>query len=215
MQYSWITLMSYTIMPAAIAGIILYRKIIPSYYPIIYLLWIGLVNECISTVLISHRHSNSFNNNIYALLESLLLLWQFKNWGLLKRNGFVLLMLAILILWPWENLWLKQIFVFGHFFRMGYALMILVLSMLLLVKTGLKSMGHFRRDAKVVFCSGFVIYYSVNLLIEILLYYGMVDSKELSDLIFQAASFINAFVNLIYLMAVLWIPKKPLFIKEF
>jgi hypothetical protein len=43
---------------------------------------VGLLNEIISFIVAQSGHSNSLNNNIYALIESLLIAWQFKEWDL-------------------------------------------------------------------------------------------------------------------------------------
>ena len=81
MTYHTTLIFSLSILIASLIGWVRFRKIDPAYYPFLYCLWIGSLNEIINYILAANHQTNALNNNIYALLESLLLLWLFKNWG--------------------------------------------------------------------------------------------------------------------------------------
>ena len=58
-------------------------------------------------------------------------------------------------------------------------------------------------------CSGFIIYFTYKILIEAFWLYGLKAGKGFRINVYLLLTWINLIVNLIYALAMLWIPKKP------
>src|SRR5947207_5477226 len=110
---SHITLFTFSlsILIASAIGLVRYKKIDPAYYPFLYCLWIGGLNEIISFFLITNHQPTAVNNNIYVLFEPVLLVWLFKNWGSFRRTPqmFTALLILFPILWIVENFFISTI----------------------------------------------------------------------------------------------------------
>src|SRR5204863_130434 len=86
--YNLNLILSFSISIPALIGLVRFSKISNVFYPILYCIWIGLLNEIISYVMIQNGYQNGINNNIYALIESLLIDWNFKNWTVFHFYGY-------------------------------------------------------------------------------------------------------------------------------
>ena len=102
MNYWLVVIFSFSIIIAATIGWVRFRKINPAYYPFIYCIWLAFLNEILSFIFAQTIRDNSVNNNLYALAESLLIVWQFRNWGIFKNkdNSIILLHLPIITVLP-------------------------------------------------------------------------------------------------------------------
>src|SRR5205823_12587685 len=72
---------SFSILIASVIGLVRYKKIDPAYYPFLYCLWIGGLNEIFSFFLITNHQPTAVNNNIYVLFVPVLLVLLFNKWG--------------------------------------------------------------------------------------------------------------------------------------
>src|SRR5216110_770679 len=105
MNFTLAVIFSFSIFVAAIIGLIRFKRISPVYYPFLYCVWLGTVNEILSYILIRMGYSTAINISIYVLVESLLFTWQFKNWGLFRRSKilFPILIASLILFWSAEN----------------------------------------------------------------------------------------------------------------
>jgi hypothetical protein len=214
MGYFWMVIMSLSVLPASVAGVAKYRQIDPRYYPLVLMMWLGLANELLSYFLISKGFSNIVNVNIYLLAEALLILWQFKNWefGMSSRSyGFV--GGGLIFLWATESFLNAPAIVFSSVFRLCYCGLTIAMAVKFLYELFDGFRGRLIKDARFLFCGGFIIYFSVNLLVEIFLMDVVKGSPIFRDLLFGSATLVNLAVNFIYLIAILCIPKKPQFLR--
>src|SRR5215212_9776820 len=118
------------ILLTGILGVVRYRHIHKSYYPFIYFIWAGGINEILSLVLIHRGYSNLINNNIYVLFEALLLLYFFRKLKIFKKNRalFMALIAGIIITWLIENIIYGKIQTVSEYFRIIYSFIIVLLS---------------------------------------------------------------------------------------
>lgn len=65
MSYELMVILSYTIVPAAIAAAWRWRNADVSFYPMLFFLQLGLVNEILSSLLTANGYSNAVNYNIF------------------------------------------------------------------------------------------------------------------------------------------------------
>jgi hypothetical protein len=60
-------------------------------------------------------------------------------------------------------------------------------------------------------CNAFIIYFTFKILVEAFWLYGVNESVNFQAMVFDISSYINVFTNLIYALAVLWMPMKRVF----
>src|SRR5258708_37796261 len=104
MNYTLFAIFAFSISIPALIGWIRFVKISPTYYPFLFCIWIGLLNEILGYIITHKGYSNAVNNNIYVLIESILITWQFKKWELFERAKwlFLVLLSSYFIFWGIE-----------------------------------------------------------------------------------------------------------------
>lgn len=216
MSYILMVTLSYSIIPAVLFGVYKFRTIDRIYFPILVCIIFGFINEVTSTILISKGYSNAVNNNIYYLAETLLLLLQFKKWQLFDEypSLFSTSVILTILVWLIENRSWHYINLFLPHFRSIGSMLVVVMSILTINKLIINHTEPLLRCPIFLFCTGFCLYFSTCLVVEVFLYYGSQTSILLRDAVFKAGSIINAVTNLIYLIAILWMPQKPRFIMQ-
>lgn len=213
MNYYLAVLFSLSVAIAAIIGWIRLQAIGSSYYPFLILLTIATLNEIISFLMVRSGESNAVNVNIYTLLEGLLIVYQFYCWKLFRSQILLAAVWAVLILtWITEVLIISGIDQFSSYHIIVSSLIFVVMSIRcvnqLLVQEHQKLLKH----SIFLICFAFVILYTYSALIEIYWIWGLDRSRSFRLNIYRLFYYINLFSNLIYALAVLWIPKKREFI---
>jgi len=213
MNETLVLVSSFSLVFAAVIGWIRFKKINPAYYPFLLCLWIGLVNEIISFIVIRNGKSNALNSNIYVLVESVLITWQFKKWGIFERhkNIFYLLILIFLLVWITENFIVSKINYFSSYFRIVYSSALTLLSINQLNALLIREKKNILNNSVFLICVGFVLYYTYKVLVEAFWLYGLNNSRDFRNNIYLILAYINLVANLIYAVAVLWMPTKHRF----
>lgn len=210
MSYNLIDLFSFSIAIAAIIGLVRRRQLAPVYYPFILILWVGLLNETIDSIMIRQGHSNAVSTNIYVLVESLLLLWFFQRSGSFSRRPWASAFLASVfaIAWITENLVIKDLHHFSSYFIILYAFTVVLLSINRVNRLILSEKKLLINQPQFLIFIGFIIFYTYTLLVEIFWIYGLNGGAEFRLQVYRILAWINLIVNLIYAIALLWIPRK-------
>jgi hypothetical protein len=60
---------NFSIIAGALIGLIRFGKIDRKWFPFVFLMWLGLINEIVNRALIANGFSNAVNTNIYCLFE--------------------------------------------------------------------------------------------------------------------------------------------------
>lgn len=210
MNHLLVDILSYSIAVAAIAGLIRYQQVDRSFHPFIILLWIGLANEIIGTLLIARSLPNALNSNIYVLAEALLILFFFERLGLFarKKKLFYLILVIFSLTWSWENFIYGSIHRFGSYFRIFYSFVIVLMSINLLNRLIYEEKKKLVNNPVFLILIGFIIFFTYKALIEIFWVYGLNASKEFRVSVYRIMAYINFSVNLIYAIALIWTPPK-------
>lgn len=198
---------------AAIIACWRFRTIHPVFRPFIYCTWLAFVNEILSISMVKAIHSNAVNSNIYVLLESLLIVWQFRKWGLFERYKIIFrsILVVLLLAWITENFIVSSIGHFSSWFRIFYSFIIVLLSISLLNRLILREKGLLLKNPIALICLTFIIYYTYKVLVETFWVYGLNESSTFRSKVYFILNYINLFSNLIYALAVLWMPTKHRF----
>lgn len=203
-------LFSYSVGIGAIIGLIRCKTLPQAYLPFILLLWLGFLNEIVTTIIINEGYSNAINNNIYVLAESFLILWLFKNWALFNNNikSLVAILFMYIIAWLCVNFIFFSIKSFSSYFNILYSLTTVLMSIHMINRLILEEKRKLIKSSIFLVAIGFIVFYTYNSLVEIFWVYGLNASKDFRIDVYRIMTYINLIVNLIYAIAVLWIPKK-------
>lgn len=216
-SYTTAAILSLSIFFAGIIGIFKFHQIRSTYRPFIYLIWIGCFNESLGIYLALHRHYTIINGVIYALCESLLLLWFFKNLGVFKRNKYLLYSLFFLfvVVWIAENFFNSHFGArFNLYFDIFYSFCVVLLSLrvlndLLFVERELLKNPTF------LICVGLIIFFTYEIIERLFWLYGLENSDNFVRSVQSILMIINLLTNLIYALAVLWMRKRQTFTLQF
>jgi len=205
--------LSYFIIVPVIIAIIRFSKIDNSYYPFIFCLCLGLINETLSVCLALSGHYNIVNSNIYLLLESFLLLWQFKRWGLFVRKKWMIPVLMIVLpgIWMLENFVFFSITRYSSYFLIAYSFMISFFSISIINRLIITERKKLIKNSTFILCVAFVMYYTVSVLSESFWIYGIDDDPVFSGKIQYISIITNFIAILLYTVAILWMPSKQKF----
>jgi hypothetical protein len=202
----------YSIFIAIIISIIRFRMIGDAYYPFVYLLWVGGLNEIVSTILLNNGYNNITNGNLYTLVEALLLMWFFWKSNIFDRVKplYVFLVGLLILVWIIDNFFI----VFGKgyiaYFSIISALIIVLISINILNDILMSAIDVWK-NATFLLCIGFIIYFTYRILVDVFWLYGQNIGSNFSPKVFEIHSWINLLCNLIYALAVLWMQRRQAF----
>jgi hypothetical protein len=206
---------------AVIIGIVRFRRIDSAYYPFIYNIIVALLVEILNRILTVRGHPSAFVFvlNVFSYIDFFLFLWLFHNWGLFhrKKSTFIITAGIFFLIWLLEGV-LKTGFVkLNLYFFMLYAFALIFFSVSTFNKVVVHERSSIFRNPKFWICLGIIIFYPFFILTVttgISLFRNNVSVQFRRDL--QAISvFSNFLVNILYAVAVIWIPRKKNFTSLF
>jgi hypothetical protein len=204
----------YTILFSVIIGIIRYHKILKEYRPFIYFLIVALFNEILSQFLTRIIGSNSINANIYILVEFLLILLLFSNWGFHTRKSvfYRIVGLVVLFVWILDNIVLHPLTQFNSIYRIVYSLVLIFLSIDEMNFIIVSERKNIIKNARFIICSAFIFYFSYKALLEAFFLVQPAFSNNFYYYLLVISAIINLLANLMYILAALWIPTRRRFL---
>jgi hypothetical protein len=204
-------LLSMTILFPFISGLVRVRTISRLYRPFLLLIATGVLTEIINRITINYVRNNNVVINIYSLVECLLIIAQFYYWRFHSRTKrwypyFGILCIGI---WIWENLFYRDVTVeVGSIFRVAEAFILVILSINEINYLLINDNKNLLKNARFLICAGFLVYFLYQILLEGSIYISSQQKGSIANRIIELSSYINAFVNIIYGIAVWYIPKR-------
>lgn len=202
-----------------IVGWVKFKRISPAYYPFLILIWVGAVNEVYSVVIINFFGKyNIINLNLYWLAEAVLMLWQFKVWDLFgSRNRiYNILLISFVGGWLTESIMLSKLYLdFNSYFKIFYAFINVLLSISMINQTLMKEKEGLGKNSIFIICIGFVFMLTYSLLTELFYVYRLELSDTFNTNLHYIFIVINLFCNLLYFLAILWMPKRQAFTLQY
>jgi len=205
----FIFLVSQTILIPLITGLVRLNRIGQGYQPFFILIVLGVLEEAISGYLIKVRHhSNAIPNNLYALAESLLILWQFHIWGLwrTKRRSFYGLVAIYCLVWIAEDLILGHIHEFPPYFMFFYSFLTVLLSVNKINFMITHDNRKLLQRPDFLICIGLIIFFLYKILYEWAYQVSITGESDITTNIIRLFGYINALTNIIFAIAFLLIP---------
>lgn len=202
-------LFSLSIGIGAVIGWVRFRRADPAFLPFLCLTWVGFANELISLIATYTRGSNVLNYNLFTLAEATLLLWQFRRWGLFRRPWiYYLFQSAAVSGWLIDNLLFSTPFTFNSRFIIASSAAIVIMSITAFNQVLVQSYGPYLKNATLLICTGLIIYFTYSTLVEAFTIYGISRTHYFRAQIYAILAWINLFTNLLFALAILWIPPK-------
>jgi hypothetical protein len=217
MNHLQVVLFSSSILLPALLSAVKFRNTDRSFYPFIFFIWIGALNEIISYLISIRGGSTTFNNNIYILAEALLILWQFREWDFFQnfKKGFPILFLLLVITWFFDYRTIQGLGSMNLNFRLFYSFLIVLMSIHVCNRLVFTFNGPLLKSPVFLICTSFILYFTYKILVEVFWIYGLNKAKNFRMDVYIIMAWINALANIIYLLAILCIPKKPRYLKLF
>lgn len=206
--YLYATL-SLSILIAGIISIAKFKKVEKRYYPFIFLIWIACINEVLNISLVLNGHETLVNGNIFVLVEVFLITWFFKEEGLFKSKWmFTFWLLIFSLVWIADTLLTGSISETSIYFRIFYSFIIVFFSINMINVKIFSSRQLLFKDPSFIIYISFCIYFTYKALIEAFILYGIDSTSAFFLNIYIIMIYVNFGVNLLYALAVIWIPAK-------
>lgn len=215
MPYYVSIILYFSILLPVITACVRVKTIDASYYPFLLILLSGLLHETVSFFLIINGHKNIAVFNIYLLIEATLLLWQFYRWSPARPGGWLLYFLlpALVLAWIAETVYYRgisnrfnSVFIIASSFSYVILCINRMNSLIVTEKTLLLKHPVF------LICGGWVIFFSYSILVEAFWMFGLFEDITFENNVYLILEFVNLLVNLIFTLALIWIPSKQKFL---
>ena len=213
MNFYLISILNLSIIVPAVIGLVRLKKINHAYFPFIICIWVGAVNEIFGTVIMYIQHSNIINLNIYLLIESFLLLWQFKLWGLFSKQSFWLPLTgaALLIFWIGENFVIFTFTRYDSYFTIFYSAIYTFMSISTINRLIATERRSLIRNPVFIICAAFIIYFTMVILSEVFWVYGITRDVTFVSNVYSISIITNFISIIFYTLAIIWMPIKQRF----
>jgi hypothetical protein len=188
------------------------RKINQAFLPFIILLWVGLAIEIISFFLIRANRSNAVPGNFYNLIEIQLIIWQFQKWKLLNSKTVLILFSLFTIFWLIENLFISSIYTFNSYALIIFSVAVIFLSINYINRLLLTEDESLIKNPRFIICLAFTFYFTYTVFVEAFWAYGFGENLIFATNIYTILLYVNLLTNLMYTIAILWIPTRPNFL---
>lgn len=203
-------LFSLTIAFPAIIGLVRYRNSDPAYRPILWYIFLSLLNELFSGLYLVNAPKNVqlIDWQVFNLLECVLLLLQFYYWQRFRRMkyAFYIILPALVALWCVENFIVSDIYSLHYVFLIAYSFILVSLSINAINHIGITYHRPLYSSAMFIICVSFVIFFVYTIIVFVFLNINFSDTSIRS--VFSIKVYVNALANLLYAVGIYFIPAK-------
>jgi len=215
MSFELNAVFSLSIVVSVIIGWVRFTKTDPAFFPFLFYLSLGFINEAIGISLAWRGYHNVISYNVFELVESILLTWQFLKWGLFgQRMGFYyFLQVSFIVLWLIESLFFS-IHTFNSYFVIAHSFLLVMMSITTINMVVLKETTALFKQPVFIFCFALIIFFTYAILVECFWIVGFNHQKIFRLKIFEILSYINFFTNLLFAFGYLWVPMRPRYILQ-
>jgi hypothetical protein len=145
-------------------------------------------------------------------------LWLFKKWHLFdaSKNIYYGLFILYSIAWLTEMIFIAKFsLAYASYFRILYSFITVLMSINVINFLLMKERSMLLRNSMFIICCSFVLFYSLAAVSEAFFAYGVRLSNSFLAYVTYILIFANFFCNLIYALAILWMPKKQAFTLQY
>lgn len=213
MNFYLISVFGGFVLISGIIALINFSKIGSRYYPFIFCLWLGAINEILSFTLSMNGFQTLLNSNIYVLLEAILLCLYFFGASVINSpRALTTLLSSLILVWCIENFLAGSITSNSTYFRIYASLLIVVLSINLVNRILFSWKHKLLKNPDFILCICFITYFTYKAMCQAFVIYGLTRDTRFLLKIYLIMVYINLAVNVLYIPAVIWISRKKRFI---
>lgn len=179
----------------------------------IYYLGFGLLSE----IIFYFSNANLvkiFSYKIFVLLEYLLLAYQYFLWGIPTRKIlFFAFLFCGIIIWVLDNIISPTFFGRNSIFSIYSSVYMVISAIDLINKLYFDQNTHsLRKNYKFLVSSSLIIFFTFNIIVECFYIQNLSVSRSFNLSIFNIKAFLSCFINLLFVLVVLWMPTKKTYI---
>ncbi|OQP50791.1 hypothetical protein A4H97_02870 [Niastella yeongjuensis] len=214
-------ILSLSIGIAVIIGIVRFRRIDQSYYPFIFNCIAALSVEILNRIwdVTDNRDAFTFVLNVFSYVDFFFFLWLFHNWGLFnrKKSTFIAIASVFFVIWLVTNIIFSNFINNNNYFFILYAFALIFFSVNTFNKMVVHERSSIFRNPKFWICLGVIIFYSFFIVVFTtgLSLFEHSMSKPFRAELWAISVYSNLLVNILYAVAVIWIPRKKSFTSLF
>lgn len=191
-----------------------------AYYPFFYYTCAAVLMELLArmyTLYNSGCHLPSLH--VYSYVEFCLFTWLFHNWGLFNRHKltFLLFLGIFFIFWVISSFFIHGFKEQNYYFLSLYSFALIFFSVSTFNKVVVHERGNIFRNPKFLICLGIIVFYTLFILVNVtsLSVFRQNVTRSFRVNLQQINVYTNLLVNLLYAVAMLWIPRKQNFTTPF
>ena len=210
-------LLSFTIAIPAITGLVRYKIIEKQYRPFTWICWIITLNELLMFVLIRMKIFTFISYNLAIPVICFLYLLQFREWGLFARKKYLFQIIfgTLFLVWIADHFLVNGYRLASRtvYFRVCYSLALVLLSVNSINRQIVSEKKSLLQNSRFLICMGLVVYYTYRIIVDAFSIKGMSQGflMQLGD--FSRVLLVG--LNLLFAVAVLWIPTKKNYTIQF
>ena len=199
----------------AVIGLVKINRLEKSFQPFIGLLWLGLINELISIHYAYQYRNNMANYNVYILAEFMLILSLFKSWKLFTNNKlYISLQIVLVIAWYIESFYVNTILSLNRYCLIFFSFIIVVCAIFQVAYMIFSHTNKLLQHSKFIICMAFIVFFIFTIKAESIGLYGLQLSQDFRIKVQKLLIFVNLFTNLLYILAVIWMPTRPRYLMQ-
>ncbi len=214
-------ILSLSIILPFLAGILRLKIIDPSYYPFICFITIGAIMEFLPFYVYPAygRTVTVVLVNLYALFELLVLTWLFYSWSLFRKNKifFWVALASFICVWIILTCIVGELVQPNFTFRVLLSVVVIVFCVSMINKLVITERGNLLGNSKFLICICMIIFYTFFSLGNAteLSFFGAKASSYFKQKLQYITAYPNFITNLVYTLAIIWMPRKKNFISLF
>lgn len=214
MPYELTVVFSFSIGIAAVIGGIRFKNTDSAYHPFVIYTWVAFVNEVVSYLVSMRGGQTTLNNNVFVLVEGMLLLWQAKRWKLFMNLKwlYIVLQLSVPVVWLWTAVAENGLWRILSEYRIYTGILMLLIFIPFNSRLLFEFFKPVVRNPAFILSLGVLLFFTFKVLMEFFYQAGIDGTEAYLQGVFTVHIFVNLFVNLLYITGVLWMPTKPRFI---
>jgi len=176
--------------------------------PVIFVMLAYVITDSFSFFIVfNYKVTNAWLCNIYYIIEAFLVLLQFFIWNKgQSRSMYMLITGAFVLGWLIDNILFGHLNVFSPYFKVFYCFVLVILSTRQVNSIVFSDTRVILRNYQFLFSLAFILKFTYEIIYEYV--FQLSAHSGLARAILSIQTFINAFVVLIYTLAVIVYPLK-------
>jgi hypothetical protein len=207
-MYLFNMISTYSLVPLVIVSLFRLPEMNRYFRPFLYLVFISLVTETYISVL-PHQHKSNYVSNLFVLVQYYLICWFLYDWKLLAGSNWLkyLIVASPFCVWMLDNFILHSPATFNTIYRLFACILLVFLLTWSMFLLRIPRLENIRQPAFVILM-GFLLFFVFKSIVEIVYWVEPDVPDYFYQYVFLAFLAINILCNLLFILAVIWTPRK-------